>query len=211
MTSDTSSRTPAAYVSRPRTAPTDDGAGPQAEPTAVWPEPADPESVPAPLTVSASVPAPTRTATVSSPWRVGFGVAVLLLGVLLGVSDQQAEGTGMLLRVPALIAALIMAAQGVQLILRGLPRQTEVEVVEVVDETDPAHPQVSVRPWAAGVEALRTDPGPAGLSALVIVLSVCLGLADLRVDDAPGLFSGLSMLSAFVLFAIGWTLLPQRR
>lgn len=159
-------------------------------------------------------PAPaTRTATVSSPGRLGFGIGVLVLGVLLGMSDQQADQAGMALRVPALIAALIMVAQGIQLILRGLPRQTEVEVVEVVDDTDPAHPRTAVRPrpWAAASAAFRSDPGSAGLPALVIVLAIWLGLACLRIDDAPANLSNLSMLSAFVLFALGWTLIPQRR
>ncbi len=158
-------------------------------------------------------PAPmTRTATVSSPGRIGFGVAVLVLGVLLGVTDQQADDAGMALRIPALVAALIMVAQGIQLVLRGLPRETEVEVVEVVDDTDPAHARTTVRPrpWAAGMAAFRTDPGSMGLPAIVIVLAIWLGLADLRITDAPELFSNLSMISAFVLFALGWTLIPSR-
>ncbi|GLY17494.1 hypothetical protein LWF15_17795 [Kineosporia rhizophila] len=155
---------------------------------------------------------PTRTATISSPGRIGFGAGVLVLGILLGMSDQQADGAGMALRVPALIAALIMVAQGIQLILRGLPRQTEVEVVEVVDDTDPAHPRTAVRPrpWSAGMAAFRTDPGSLGLPTLVIVLAIWLGLATLRIDDAPANLSNLSMLSAFVLFALGWTLIPAR-
>ncbi|GLY30319.1 hypothetical protein [Kineosporia sp. NBRC 101731] len=154
----------------------------------------------------------TRTASVSSPGRMGFGIGVLVLGVLLGISAQQADSTGMLLRVPALLAALIMVAQGIQLILRGLPRETEVEVVEVMDDSDPSHAHTSVRPrpWA-GMAALRTDPGSLGLPALVIVLAVWLGLADLRVTDASSSFSSLSMLSAFVLFALGWTMIPPRR
>ncbi|GAA3639256.1 hypothetical protein GCM10022223_67880 [Kineosporia mesophila] len=154
----------------------------------------------------------TRTASVSSPGRMGFGVAVLVLGVLLGISAQQADDAGMMLRVPALLAALIMVAQGIQLILRGLPRETEVEVVEVMDDSDPGHAHTSVRPrpWA-GMAALRTDPGSLGLPALVIVLAVWLGLADLRVTDASSSFSSLSMLSAFVLFALGWTMIPPRQ
>ncbi|GAB3280601.1 hypothetical protein [Kineosporia babensis] len=158
------------------------------------------------------VPA-TRTATISSPGRIGFGAAVLVLGILLGMADQQADGAGMMLRIPALIAALIMVAQGIQLILRGLPRETEVEVVEVVDDTDPAHARTTVRPrpWATQMAAFRTDPGSAGMPALVIVLAIWLGLATLRIDDAPANLSNLSMLSAFVLFALGWTLIPQRR
>ena len=158
-------------------------------------------------------PPTTRTANISSPGRLGFGIGVLVLGVLLGITDQQAESTGMGLRVPALIAALIMVAQGIQLILRGLPRQTEVEVVEVVDDSDPAHPRTTVRPrpWSAGMAAFRTDPGSLGLPILVIVLAIWLGLACLRINDAPDNFSNLSMLSAFVLFALGWTLIPPRQ
>lgn len=203
MTSDTSVRTPVESIQRPTGrfgstagAGGQDGYGAPGQEVVVVP--------PAPVT---------RTATISSPARLGFGLVVLILGVALGVSDQRADGTGMLLRVPALIAALIMVAQGVQLILRGMPRQAEVEVVEVIDETDPAHPHTAVRPqpWAAGIEAFRTDAGPVGLSTLVMLLAVWLGLADLRVSDAPGSFAGLSLLSAFILFAIGWTISPQRR
>jgi hypothetical protein len=178
-------------------------------------EPAPRDRAPAEPAYAAPAPAPapmTRTATVSSPGRIGFGAAVLILGVLLGVSDQQADGSGMALRIPALVAALIMVAQGIQLVLRGLPRDTEVEVVEVVDDTDPAHARTTVRPrpWAAGMAAFRSDPGSMTLPTIVIVLAIWLGLADLRITDAPETFSNLSMISAFVLFALGWTLIPAR-
>jgi hypothetical protein len=55
-------------------------------------------------------------------------------------------------------------------------------------------------------------PSPATLSLpiAVMILATWLGLADLRVDSPPSL-AGLSLISAFALFALGWGLLPARR
>jgi hypothetical protein len=64
-----------------------------------------------------------------------------------------------------------------------------------------AVPAATVRPTAATLSV------PIG----VMILSAWLGLADLTVDDAPALLSVLSLIAAFTLFALAWSLLPARR
>ena len=63
------------------------------------------------------------------------------------------------------------------------------------------------------VSAAAVKPTAANLSVpvTVMILSAWLGLADLRVPDAPATLSVLSLIAAFALFALAWSLLPARR
>jgi hypothetical protein len=137
-----------------------------------------------------------------------------VLGLALGIANQGAAGTGMALRVPALLAALLMVGQGVMDIRKNLPRRQ----VEVVPESGDAGPHgrelAVVRPIPpqspVTLLATRANPSTLGLPLAVMVLAAWLGLADLRVAAPAGL-STLSLISAFALFALGWGLLPARR
>lgn len=175
------------------------------------------------MTTDPSVPRPTvtsprqttRVVSVSSPGTILGGLLILLLGLALGVANQRADGTEMALRVPALLAALLMVGQGVVDIRKSLPRR---QLETVADPTDPGsrgRELAVVRPMAASqppVAVLATKPSPSTLSVplVVLFLAAWLGLADLRVE-APAALSFLSLISAFALFAIGWGLLPARR
>jgi hypothetical protein len=156
----------------------------------------------------------TQVVSISSPGAVIGAVLTLVLGLALGIANQGASGTEMALRVPALLAALLMVGQGVVDIRKNLPRR-QVEVVPESGDSGPRGRELAVvrpMPPQPPVTVLATKPSPSTLSVplTVMVLAAWLGLADLRVDAPAGL-STLSLISAFALFALGWGLLPARR
>jgi hypothetical protein len=139
-------------------------------------------------------------------------VLVLVLGLALGIANQGAEDTKMALRVPALLAALLMVGQGVLDIRKYMPHR-QVEILPESGEAGSRGRDLAVvRPMPPPVAAIATRPSPATLSVplTVMLLAAWLGLADLRVAAPPSL-STLSLISAFALFALGWGLLPARR
>ncbi len=161
-----------------------------------------------------------RVVTVSSPGPLIGAIVTLVLGVVLGVSNQSADGTGMGLRVPALLAALLMVGQGVVDIKRHLPKRRVVEERDtlLVDDGSGGGPRATelavVRqlPPPAPVQATVVRPTPVNVAVplTVMVLAAWLGLADLRVE-APTSLTVLCLIAAFALFALGWSLLPARR
>ena len=162
-----------------------------------------------------------RVVTVSSPGPLIGAIVTLLLGVLLGIANQSAEGTGMGLRVPALLAALLMVGQGVVDIKRHLPKRRIVEESDtqvLVDDGSGSGPRATelavVRPLPppAPVQATAVRPTKINLAVplTVMVLAAWLGIADLRVE-APASLTVLSLIASFSLFALGWSLLPARR
>jgi hypothetical protein len=172
-------------------------------------------SMPRPITTSPSRTV-AGTVTISQPGMVIAAVVCVLLGLALGIANQSANGTEMVLRVPALLAALLMVSQGVLQLRRSLPRQEKVEVV--ADEPEPTTQRgrelalVRSLPPKQPITVSTPKPSPATLSVpiVVMILAAWLGLADLRVSS-PASLSALSLLSAFALFALGWSLLPNRR
>jgi hypothetical protein len=153
--------------------------------------------------------------SVSSPSAIVGAVLTLVLGLALGVANQGAGGTAMGLRVPALLAALLMVGQGVNDLRKNMPRRQEVEVLPDPDGNAPRGRELAVVrpiPPQKPVTIMATRPSPATLSVplTVMILAAWLGLADLRID-APASLSVLSLISAFALFALGWGLLPARR
>jgi hypothetical protein len=159
----------------------------------------------------------TQVVSVSSPKAIVGGVLTLVLGIALGIANQGAGDTEMALRVPALLAALLMVGQGVNDLRKNWPHRQEVEVLPESDSASGAprgRELAVVRPLppAHPVTIMASRPSPATLSVpiTVLILAAWLGLADLRVDAPPAL-SALSLIAAFALFAIGWGLLPARR
>jgi hypothetical protein len=154
-----------------------------------------------------------QTVTVSSPGAMVGAVLTIALGISLGLANQGAGTTAMGLRVPALLAALLMVGQGVANLRRSLPQRQEIEVIPDPESGVRGRELAVVRPipQRQPVTAVAVRPTPATLSVpvTVLVLAAWLGLADLRVD-APPTLSVLSLVSAFALFALGWGLLPAR-
>jgi hypothetical protein len=175
-----------------------------------------PQQQPAP----ARQPGTSRVVVKPSPWPFFGAIVTLLLGVLLGIANQGADGTGMGLRVPALLAALLMVGQGVVDIKRHMPKSRVVEESEtlLVDDGSGSGPRPTelavVRQLPPPTPVTSSVVRPSGINLAVpitvMVLAAWLGLADLRVD-APTSLTVLSLIASFALFALGWSLLPARR
>lgn len=155
-----------------------------------------------------------------------LGVGLIIFGVLLGVADQASSTTPGDLRVPALLAALFLAGQGLTFVVQGI-RKEKAERMErriadsiaertggesqVVGESEPGTLVIATAtPTARTViqqAKLVTHAVPqratSGVALMLMVLAVWLGLETLRVEAPPAL-SGLSLLGAFLLFAFGW-------
>lgn len=161
-----------------------------------------------------------RVVTISSPGPLIGAILTVVLGVALGIANQAASGTAMGLRVPALLAALLMVAQGVLDIKRHLPRRRIVEETDsvMVDDgsgqgsraTELAVVRQLPPPQSITPVAVRPTPVNMAVPISVMVLAAWLGLADLRVES-PTSLTVLSLIAAFALFALGWSLLPARR
>jgi hypothetical protein len=155
-----------------------------------------------------------RVVSISSPGAIALALLTLFLGFALGVANQGADGTDMALRVPALLAALLMVGQGINDLRKNLPRQQHVEVLPEPEQGVRGRELAVVRPMPPKqpVSITTPRPTPATLSVplTVMVLAAWLGLADLRVA-APTSLSVLSLIAAFALFALGWGMLPTRR
>src|SRR4051812_48615700 len=77
---------------------------------------------PSPSRGNVTSPRPvTQVVSVSSPGAMIGGVLTLVLGLALGIANQGAGDTAMALRVPALLASLLMVGQGVVEIRKNLP------------------------------------------------------------------------------------------
>jgi hypothetical protein len=170
-------------------------------------------SVPRPTVPSSAMPRPqAQQVTVSQPATMVGAVLTVALGIALGLANQNADNTAMGLRVPALLAALLMVGQGVVNLRKSLPRQEHIEVVP--DGENRGRELAVVRPMPARSPgtpvAVRPTPATLSVPIVVVLLAAWLGLADLRVA-APPTLSVLSLVAAFALFALGWGLLPARR
>ena len=113
-------------------------------------------------------------------WEVPLALGTAALGLALGIQNQTADHVAMALRVPALLASLLMVGQAVLNLIRV----------------------------ARGVQPVRNRVSPA-VPVILIGLAAWLGWADLRVDAPDGL-TQLALASSFVLFALGWWLLGDR-
>lgn len=136
-------------------------------------------------------------------------LVVLVLGATLGLVDQQATGTSGWLRVPALVASLILVAQAILTI--ETRRHTVEEPDEIVTEsTEIVVQQVTVsrpglyQPPPTTQETTTTTKkvreGPQ-VMYFVMGLAVWLGLATLANPSAPRDLLLLSLLASFLLFA----------
>jgi hypothetical protein len=139
-------------------------------------------------------------------------ILIIVIGLALGLVDQTASDVSGVLRVPALIAALILVGQGLNLL--DLARQPEA-----VDESAG---RVAVGAGAPGVpggvnrgidpDAEDDGSGSAAMARAVLLLAIWLGLATLAYPTAPVSLVLLSLLAAYLLFARGWKLMaPPRR
>jgi threonine/homoserine/homoserine lactone efflux protein len=155
-----------------------------------------------------------------------LGVGLIIFGVLLGVADQASATTPGDLRVPALLAALFLAGQGLTFVVQGLRKEKaermERRIAESISERTGGESQVvgesepgtlviatatptarTVIQQAKLVSHAVPQRATSGVALLLMALAIWLGLETLRVTAPPAL-SGLSLLGAFLLFAFGW-------
>jgi hypothetical protein len=135
---------------------------------------------------------------------------IIVIGIALGLVDQTSSEVSGMLRIPALIAALILVGQGLNL-LEDVRNAREVEeVLEEERERAPAgaaeaaappSPQVVVAGATDDVVEPRRTPTRA---YFVLGLAIWLGVATLAYPTAPLQLILLSLLSAYLLFAKGW-------
>ncbi len=155
-------------------------------------------------------------------------MVVMSFGAYLGLVNQAATDTSGWLRVPALLAALILVAQAIHEVqqLRTPSRSgAGREVAEV--HTPPGTDVVTVVPMeiqAPGKAVHRDGPvqvkadrheDPVGVREkpqtiyIVMGLAIWLGLASLSNPGAPKSLLVLSLLAAFLLFAESWQMLRR--
>lgn len=152
-------------------------------------------------------------------------VIVMAFGALLGLMDQTATETSGWLRVPALIAALLLVATAISDFqakrLEWVTAETVVDagsgkVVAVIEPAGaveaPGAAMHRSRPVAVKVtpvaQSARENPR---VIYFVMGLSVWLALATLANPTAPWPLLVLSLLAAFLLFAEAWQMLRSRR
>ena len=173
----------------------------------------------------------------SRMWWVLPALSVLL-GALLGMENLNSPEANGWLRVPALLAALILVAQGLLDFENGrraramnlpTPESTTLPAFQpsappVVLNSDDVVVHESRQPsGAVALEqaiqaqqlAARLVAGTAvresrGAVVAVLVLAVWLGLATLNYSSSPAPLLYLSLLASFLLFASAWSMLQKR-
>jgi len=148
-------------------------------------------------------------------------ILLLSLGLLLGIVNQTAREVSGVLRVPALIAALILVGQS--LMMFDQPEPAPQRDVVVLPDGDQVTVRVDGPPGRATYRettqrvagAVRENVSAARDTKIVVwlglILAVWLGLATLANPTAPWLLVLLSLLAAFLLFADAWRSLRGRR
>jgi hypothetical protein len=150
-------------------------------------------------------------------------VVLLGFGLFLGLYDLMALEASGLLRVPALIAALIITADGItQLEALGASKsEAEAEAEAAADadaaaaQTEPVPPGRAAHrhPVATTVtpEAPSTSNRGPALAYSVLVLAIWLGVASLGSSSATVTLRMTSFLAAILIFYRGWQAIVPKR
>jgi hypothetical protein len=162
----------------------------------------------------------------------------VLLGALLGLENLNSPEANGWLRVPALLAALILVAQGLLDFENGRrARAMHLPTPEssTLPAFNPSAPPVVLNPDDVVVHESRQPSGTVALEqaiqaqqlaarlvagtavresrgavVAVLVLAVWLGLATLNYSNSPTYLLRLSLLASFLLFASAWSMLQKR-
>jgi hypothetical protein len=137
---------------------------------------------------------------------------IIVIGVALGLVDLTASEVSGMLRIPALIAALILVGQGLTLLEQARQQGTVTRVIEEREPADDIGDDPTVLPAnsprkivIAGDDEDGESGGRAPTRAYVVLgLAIWLGIATLAYPTAPVQLILLSLLSAFLLFATAW-------
>jgi hypothetical protein len=162
----------------------------------------------------------------------------VLLGALLGLENLNSPEANGWLRVPALLAAFILVAQGLLDFENGRrARAMHLPTPEssTLPAFQPSAPPVVLNPDDVVVHESRQPSGTVALEqaiqaqqlaarlvagtavresrgavVAVLVLAVWLGLATLSYSNSPVSLLRLSLLASFLLFASAWSMLQKR-
>ena len=172
----------------------------------------------------------------SRVWWVLPALSVLL-GALLGLENLNSPEASGWLRVPALLAALILVAQGLLDFENGRrARAMHLPAPEgSLPALNPSAPPVVLNPDDVVVHESRQQTGAVALEqaiqaqqlaarlvagtavresrgavVAVLVLAIWLGLATLTYSNSPTSLLRLSLLASFLLFASAWSMLQKR-
>ncbi len=172
----------------------------------------------------------------SRVWWVLPALSVLL-GALLGLENLNSPEANGWLRVPALLAALILVAQGLLDLENGRrARAMHLPAPEgSLPALNPSSPPVVLHADEVVVHESRASGGPVALEqaiqqqalaarlvagtavresrgavVAVLVLAIWLGLATLNYSNSPASLLRLSLLASFLLFASAWSMLQKR-
>jgi len=163
-----------------------------------------------------SEPPPARLALVRARFAGSQSLVepliIIVIGLALGLVDQTSSEVSGMLRVPALIAALLLVGQGLNLLEDARNARVAEQILEererervhagADDGSAPAAPRQVVVP-GTGDEVAEPAQTPTR-AYLVLILAIWLGLATLANPTAPLSLILLSLLSAYLLFAKGW-------
>ena len=127
-------------------------------------------------------------------------VLIIVIGLTLGLVDQQVSEVPGTLRFPALIAALILVGQGINQL--GARRAEPVGASESASDGGSSVNR--------GVDPDDDDSGNSTGARLVLILAIWLGIASL-VYPSGSFLTLLSLLAAFLLFARGWKTVNSTR
>jgi hypothetical protein len=147
------------------------------------------------------------------PRSLAEPLIIIVIGIALGLVDQTSSEVSGMLRVPALIAALILVGQGIYLIelRRRAPVvvTTTARVGNIEESTATALALAQNKVVVAGAEEDAAAPAASDRTRayLVLGLAVWLGVATLAYPAAPLALILLSLLAAYLLFARGWQML----
>jgi hypothetical protein len=145
---------------------------------------------------------------------------IIVIGLALGLVDQTSSEVSGMLRIPALVAALILVGQGLNMLELGR-KSSDTQTVEELEPVSVVAPpptagavgRASNRP----VQRVIADEPPApasdrsSMAWLVLGLAIWLGVATLAFPTAPLSLILLSLLAAYLLFAKGWrSMVPTR-
>lgn len=159
---------------------------------------------------------PTKTSLTASRPR-SEPIIVIVIGLALGLVDQTSSEVSGMLRIPALIAALVLVGHGLNMLedisnARKLEDAAAAAAAErrpvSVGGTEPPSSQPQVIIAGAGEEPVEPARTPTR-AYLVVALAIWLGIATLAFPTAPLALILLSLLSAYLLFAKGWRMMQN--
>jgi hypothetical protein len=137
-------------------------------------------------------------------WRSALEpLMIIVIGLALGLVDQTSSEVSGMLRIPALVAALILVGQGLSMLEEARAAAT-VQAIPTATREGVGPAGRAEPPIITAGEEVTEAPRTSSRAYLVLFLAIWLGVATLVYPTAPISLILLSLLSAYLLFARGW-------